>query len=156
AGYASTDGVYWTQIGTTQTISMAQNVYIGIATARGGTNGSYATFTYDNTTAFPGPVLPTPVVNTASPSPVGPGYSVTITGSNFGTTQVSSNVYFNGAAAASITSWSSTQIVATVPTAASTGPVTVVVGGVGSNRTVSITVYKPVITSLTPPAAQPG
>jgi len=43
-----------------------------------------------------------------------------------------------------------------VPTAATTGPVTVVANGVGSNRTVSVTVYKPTITSLTPPAAGPG
>jgi RHS repeat-associated protein len=156
SGYVSFDGVYWTQAGTTQTISMAQTVYIGLATARGGSNGSYATFTYDSTSTTAGPVPQTPVVTSASPTTVGPGYSVTITGSNFGDVQGSGNVYFNGAAASSISSWSSTQIVAIVSTSASSGPVSVVANGIGSNRTVSLIVYKPVITSLTPPAASTG
>src|SRR5262249_34478002 len=47
-----------------------------------------------------------------------------INGSGFGTTQGTSTANFNGAAAA-ITSWSDTQIVAIVPQAASIGPVTV-------------------------------
>jgi RHS repeat-associated protein len=156
SGYISLDGVYWTQAGTTQTIQMASTVYIGLATARGGSNGSLAAFTYDNTSLAAGPILPVPVVTSASPTVVGPGYSVTIVGSNFGDIQGTSNVYFNGAAASSITSWSMTQIVAIVPASASTGPVTAIVNGVGSNRTVSVTVFKPVITSLTPSAASPG
>jgi hypothetical protein len=41
------------------------------------------------------------------------GSSVTITGSNFGPTQ--GTVKFNGALAASVASWSSAQIIATVP-----------------------------------------
>jgi RHS repeat-associated protein len=156
SGYISLDGVYWTQAGTTQTIPMASTVYIGVGTARGGSNGSLAAFTYDNTSLAAGPILPAPVVTSASPTVVGPGYSVTIVGSNFGDSQSASAVYFNGAAASSVTSWSSTQIIAVVPTTASSGPVTVVVAGVGSNRTVPITVYKPTITSLTPPAASTG
>jgi len=153
-GYISLDGVYWTQAGTTQTIQMASTVYIGLGTARGGSNGSVAAFTYDNTSLAAGPILPAPVVTSASPTVVGPGYSVTIVGSNFGDSQSASGVYFNGAGASSITSWSSTQIIAVVPTTASSGPVTVVVAGVGSNRTVPITVYKPTISSLTPPAPE--
>jgi RHS repeat-associated protein len=155
SGYASSDGVYWTQVGTTQTIQMAQTVYVALAGAWS-SNGSLQLAAFDNVSFATGAILPAPVVTTALPTVVGPGYSVTITGSNFGDTQGTSQAYFNGVAAASITSWSSTQIVASVPTSATTGPVSVVVAGVGSNRTVSVTVYNPTITSLTPPAASTG
>jgi uncharacterized protein (TIGR03437 family) len=55
-------------------------------------------------------------------------------GLNFGTTQgsVNGSVTFNGKTAA-ITSWSSTQIKATVPTGATPGPVIVTVNGMQSN-----------------------
>ena len=47
SGYASPDGVNWTQVGTTQTISMAQNVYIGLAVSSN-KNSLLATATIDN------------------------------------------------------------------------------------------------------------
>ena len=46
-GYASTDGVNWVQVGSSQTISMAQNVYIGVALSSDN-NASLATATFDN------------------------------------------------------------------------------------------------------------
>jgi IPT/TIG domain len=76
------------------------------------------------------------------------GTSVTITGTNFGTTQGSSTVTFNGAAA-TVTSWSATSIVVPVPSGATTGSVVVSVGGqnsngvtftVGSTTNISVTV----------------
>jgi hypothetical protein len=60
------------------------------------------------------------------------GTSVTIAGINFGATQGTSTVTFNGAAATP-TSWSATSIVALVPSAATSGNVVVTVGGVASN-----------------------
>src|SRR5713226_6795049 len=60
------------------------------------------------------------------------GSSVTITGANFGATQGTSTVKFNGTAATP-TSWSATSIVVPVPTGATTGNVVVTVGGVASN-----------------------
>jgi IPT/TIG domain len=60
------------------------------------------------------------------------GTSVTITGTNFGSSQGSSTVNFNGTAATTA-SWSATSITATVPTDATTGDVIVTVGGVASN-----------------------
>lgn len=48
------------------------------------------------------------------------GTSVTISGNNFGATQGSSTVTFNGAAASS-SSWSNTQIAVTVPSSATSG-----------------------------------
>ena len=58
---------------------------------------------------------------------------MTITGTNFGTTQGTSAVTFNGTPATTVTSWSATSIVATVPPGATTGSVVVTVGGVASN-----------------------
>ena len=73
-----------------------------------------------------------PAIVSLSPA-VGPvGTSVTITGSNFGASQGSSTVTFNGTAA-SPSSWGNTSIVASVPAGATTGPVVVTVGGVASN-----------------------
>jgi hypothetical protein len=60
------------------------------------------------------------------------GASVTIAGANFGATQGTSTVKFNGAAATP-TNWSATSIVAPVPAGATTGNVVVTVGGVASN-----------------------
>jgi len=64
--------------------------------------------------------------------------SVTIMGTNFGATQGTSTVKFNGTTATA-TSWSATSIVAPVPAGATTGNVVVTVGGVASNG-VSFTV----------------
>src|SRR6266568_3918458 len=127
-GYYSADGVNWTQMGTTQTITMATNVYIGLAVSGNTYPSVLATATFDNVSVTIGS---TPFVTGLSPSLGGVGTSVTITGSNFGATQGSSTVSFNGALATSITSWSHTQIVAIVPNNATTGNVTVTVSGSG-------------------------
>jgi hypothetical protein len=58
--------------------------------------------------------------------------AVTITGTNFGATQGSSTVTFNGTAATP-TSWSATSIATRVPNGATTGNVVVTVSSVGSN-----------------------
>jgi hypothetical protein len=75
----------------------------------------------------------TPSITSLSPPSGAIGASVTITGANFGTTQGTSTVTFNGTAATTITSWGATSIVAAVPTGAATGYVLVTVGGVVSN-----------------------
>jgi uncharacterized protein (TIGR03437 family) len=61
------------------------------------------------------------------------GTAVTITGTNFGSTQGNSTVQFNGTTAKLISSWSATSINAVVPDGATTGKVVVTVGGVASN-----------------------
>src|SRR5438105_107417 len=115
-----------------------------------------ATDTSGNTAASAGvPVS----VNNATPAPsiasLNPpsglvGMSVTITGANFGMTQGTSTVTFNGTAATP-TSWSATSIVAPVPSGATTGNVVVTVGGVASNGvSFTVTVPPPSITSLNP------
>ncbi len=45
--YGSPDGVNWVQLGTSQTVSMAQNVYVGLAVSSRSTS-SLATASFDN------------------------------------------------------------------------------------------------------------
>ncbi len=97
-------------------------------------------------------VLPIPAVNSLSPAAGPVGTQVTIQGTNFGSSQGSSTVSFNGSSAASIVSWSNSQIVAVAPSTVTTGPVVVVVNSVPSNTNVVFTAYNPVITSLSPPS----
>lgn len=77
-------------------------------------------------------VLPTPSVSVLSPNSGGIGATVTISGTDFGTSQASSTVTFNGVTAAS-TSWAPTSITVVVPSGATTGNVVVTVNGVPSN-----------------------
>jgi len=152
--YISADGVSWTQVGSGQTITMAQNVYVGLAVCSQD-NTKLATATFDNLSVTIGT---SPVVTGVSPGLGGTGSSVVVAGSSFGATQGTSTVSFNSAAATSVTSWSNFQIVALVPTAAQPGPgpVVVTVGSNSSPATVNFTVIKPTITALTPPGAQRG
>src|SRR5579883_2912400 len=69
-----------------------------------------------------------PQISSLSPTSGSVGTAVTITGTNFGSTQGTSTVTFNGTAAAA-TNWSSTKIVAPVPSGATTGNVVVTVAG---------------------------
>jgi len=46
SGYTSPDGVNWTQLGTSQTVTMAQNVYVGLVVSSL-SNSSLATATFD-------------------------------------------------------------------------------------------------------------
>ncbi len=79
-------------------------------------------------------VLAAPVVTLVNPSTAGNGASITVSGSNFGSSQasVSGSVTVNGVSA-TVTSWSSTSLSMTVPpTATGTGYVVVTVLGVAS------------------------
>jgi RHS repeat-associated protein len=70
----------------------------------------------------------TPSITSLSPTTGVVGTSVTITGTNFGSTQGTSTVKFNGTTATP-TSWSATSIVVPVPSGATSGNVSVTVGG---------------------------
>ncbi len=83
----------------------------------------------------------TPTITSLTPNNGGIGIPVTIAGTNFGATQSSSTVTFNGILA-TVTSWSATSIVVTVPVMATTGPVIVTVSGIASNS-VTFTVTSP-------------
>jgi len=83
----------------------------------------------------------TPTITSLTPNHGGIGTAVTIAGTNFGASQGSSFVTFNGVVAM-VTSWGPTSIVAVVPSMAMTGPVIVTVAGVASNS-VTFTVTAP-------------
>jgi len=73
-----------------------------------------------------------PSITSVSPGTGPVGATVTIAGSNFGSTQGTSSVRFNGTAATP-TSWSATSIAVPVPSGATTGNVVVTVNGAASN-----------------------
>ena len=100
--------------------------------------------------------VPAPTITSLNPNSGAAGTSVIITGTNFGTTQGTSTVTFNGTAATA-TSWSGTSITVTVPTGATTGNVVVTVGGQVSNGvSFTVTVPAPTITSLNPNSGAAG
>lgn len=77
-------------------------------------------------------VAAAPSISSLIPNTGAAGTSVTIAGNNFGSSQGSSVVRFNGIAA-DISNWSNTSINAVAPAAVSTGPVTVTVSAQASN-----------------------
>ncbi|MGB9405461.1 MAG: IPT/TIG domain-containing protein [Candidatus Acidiferrales bacterium] len=91
-----------------------------------------------------------PSITSLSPTSGAVGTPVTITGTNFGTTQGSSTVTFNGTAATTFSSWGATSIAVTVPSGASTGNAVVKVSGVSSNGVGFTVISAPSITSLSP------
>ncbi|HET6843540.1 MAG TPA: IPT/TIG domain-containing protein [Candidatus Angelobacter sp.] len=94
-----------------------------VITSSGGTASNPVNFT----------VVPAPIITALSPNSGSSGAPVTIQGSNFGSSQGSGSVTFNGAFA-NINSWSDTTIVAVVPSGATGGNVVVTPsGGVPSN-----------------------
>src|SRR5258708_263703 len=100
--------------------------------------------------------VPSPSISSLNPTSGVIGASVTIGGANFGATQGTSTVKFNGIAAAP-TSWSATSIVVAVPAGATTGNVVVTVGGAASNGVnFTVTVSAPSITSLNPTSGLVG
>ena len=101
-------------------------------------------------------VLPTPIVSSLTPSSGVAGMQVNIYGNHFGATQGTNTLSFNGVPPASISTWSDTYILATLPSNATTGPVTVVASSIPSNSSVVFTVTNPAIGSVSPPAAAVG
>jgi len=136
--------------GTTATPSSWTATSIVVPVPAGATTGSLvvtAGGVASNGVTFT--VLPTPSISTLNPTSGPLGASVTITGTNFGTSQGASSVTFNGTSTTP-TSWSTTSITVPVPTGATTGNVVVTVSGVASNG-VSFTVLPtPNISSLNP------
>src|SRR5207245_4096529 len=100
-------------------------------------------------------VVPAPSISSLSLTSGVVGTSVTVTGTNFGATQGSGTVSFNGTDALP-TSWSATSIVVPVPTDATTGNVVVSAWGVASNG-VNFTVVETLsITGLSPTTGAVG
>jgi hypothetical protein len=80
------------------------------------------------------PVPITPAIRSIQPDSAAIGDTVTISGTNFGSTQGSSSVVFSpGVAATIILAWSDSSIKAKVPSGAVTGNVSVSINGSSSN-----------------------
>src|SRR6266849_1071648 len=94
-----------------------------------------------------GALSQTPSITSLSATSGTTGTSLTVNGTNFGGSQGTSAAKFNGVAA-SISSWNNTQIGASVPSSATTGPVTVTVGSNTSNGVTFAVI--PSIGSLSP------
>jgi RHS repeat-associated protein len=150
--YISQDGSTWTPVGTGQTFNMAQTVYVGLGASSQSTS-TLITAAFDNVAITSGTM---PIISGITPTSGGIGTSVTISGSNFGSSQGASTINFNGVAATSITSWANNQIVAVFPSNATSGPVTVVANSIRSNGNFPFTLYHPVITNLSPSTGQVG
>ena len=115
-----------------------------------------------NTLAFlvilfaPTTALAAPVISSLTPNSGPIGTSVTIVGSNFGTTQGSSTVKF-GNTVATVTTWNASQITVPVPNGVNAGNMNVVVRVSNSNsNAVLFNVLAPTITSLTPTSGAVG
>jgi len=167
SAYESSNDVNWVQVGTTQTIDMATNVYIGLGVDNGSTTSStVATATFDNVSVSTSSGAPTPVISSVSPSadPVGgfdpygqaDGPWVTIAGASFEPAQGTSSVTFNGATATNFRSWTATSIQVQVPQAATAGNGSVVVTVEGTSSTPYSFSVLPGITSISPLAAAVG
>src|SRR5260370_25816313 len=94
-----------------------------------------------------------PILSTLSLTQGPVGASITITGSNFGSTPGS--VTFNGTSATP-TAWSPTSIDTTVPGGATTGNVVVTVGGMASNGLPFTVTPPPNIASISPTSGPVG
>ena len=125
--------------------------YSVTATVSDGSLSNSQTFTWTVSDVSQGPSI-----TSLSPTSGAAGTAVTINGANFGTTQGTSTVKFNGTTATP-TSWTATQIVVAVPAAATTGPVIVTTGSGASNGvTFTVSSSAPSITSLSPSSGVVG
>jgi len=95
-----------------------------------------------------------PHITSLNPTSGTVGVPVTVTGTNFGATQGSNTVKFNGTAGVP-TNWSDTSITVPVPLGVSTGNVVVSVNSIASNG-VNFTFVPPAITSLSVTSAPVG
>src|SRR5216684_3210987 len=140
----ATDRFYlWTGVNLTATSATA---FSGELDVEGTLNGNF-----DSTIVLP---LGTPAPSITSLTPVtgAVNTSVVITGTNFGPSQGNGSVKF-GTVVATVSSWSPTSIVATVPTGAVTGSVVVTAAGGVASAGVTFTVTAaPAITSVAPAA----
>ena len=105
--------------------------------------------------------VPGPAIGSLNPTSGPPGTSLTINGTNFGSSQGTSGSVNIGQDTAVITSWSPSAIVATVPNTTPIGqaPVVVSAGGKASapvNFTVTCAATGPCISNVSPPSQVPG
>jgi|GEM_PF-1210249 len=125
--------------------TVASNASSGVAQVQqSGVWGNQVTFT-----------VTSPTITSISPTTARAGDSITITGTNFGSTQGTGQVWLGSKLAGSYVSWTNTQIVATVASGATSGVAQVKQSGVWGNQ-IALTVITPVISSVSPTTARAG
>ena len=144
--------------GTTAAVTSWSNTSIAVTVPSGAATGNVVVTVgtqASNGVSFT-VTTPAPTITTLNPTSGAVGSSVVIIGTNFGATQGTGTVKFNGTAATA-TAWSATSITATVPTGASTGNVVVTVNGQASNGVAfTVSTPAPMITSLSPTSGVAG
>lgn len=150
--FNSTSATVTASTATSITTSVPTGATTGkITVTVGGQTGTSAT-DYTVTT------VPGPVIASFTPASGPIGTSVTISGSNFSTTPANNTVKFNETAA-TVTASTATSITTSVPSAATSGKITVTVGGQTSTSASSfiiITVPAPSISNFTPTSGPAG
>ena len=120
--YTSSDGANWVQLATSQTITMGQSAYVGLAVTSGSVS-ALANAVFDNVSVSSASA-PAPVISSLSATAASIGSQVVISGTGFGATQGSSMMLLNGMQM-TINSWSNTSISITIPSGATSGPLVV-------------------------------
>ncbi len=136
--------VSWSATQIVATVPTARLTPGNVAVVQNGVSSNGVAFT----------VIP-PVLTSISPTAVSPGMQMTLTGSGFGSTVGSGGVYFGYGKYGTVVSWTSTQVVVTVPSGISPGPLFLYQNGANSN-TLAYTTIPPVLTSISPTAVAPG
>jgi len=98
---------------------------------------------------------PPPTITTFSPGSGPVGTPVTITGTNYSTTLANNTVKFNGLVA-TVTAATATQLQTTVPVNATTGPITVTVGGLSGISATNFVVTVPQTITFSPTSGAIG
>jgi hypothetical protein len=133
-GFGSSQGSGLVWLGSTYASVVSWSDTSIVATiASGSTSGVADVYQYgvwSNTLSL---TVITPNITSISPNHGTSGTQITFTGTGFGSSQGSGNVWLGSVYAGSIVSWSDTQIVATVASSASGGVAQVYQGGVWSN-----------------------
>jgi hypothetical protein len=143
--------------GTTSVVTASTTTSITTSVPFGATTGPISV-TVNNITgsSFSNFIVPTPVISSFTPANGAVGATVTITGTNFHNTDANNVVKFNGVTAV-VTTATTTSITTTVPNGATTGKITVTVGGItGTSPTDFIVLPTPTFTSFTPTSGAVG
>ncbi len=155
SGLGTTQGSGRVMLGTTYGSVVSWSDTQVIATVASGSSSGTASIQqggiWSNSVDFS---VSTPTIATVSPSSGAAGTQVTVSGSGFGAAQANGRVWL-GTTYGLVTSWSDTQVVATVANGSATGTAQILQNGVWSNSFVFDTGI-PKIASVTPSSAAPG
>jgi hypothetical protein len=135
------------------TLPQTQGFGVGLSSGTATLTVTVGTLTASTSvTVVPAP--PTPAITSVSPTSGSAGTQVTVSGSGFGTAQGGGYLWL-GSTLGTISSWSDTQIIATVAAISTSGTVQVTQGGLQSNS-VNFSVANPTITSISPTTGVAG